>query len=84
MNALMMIQFFVMIGFYLVAGILLIVLMVKGINALSAYTKKTNMEIEKLQQDKCVESKSCCEGKAKTEEVVTEEATEEVTEEVAE
>ncbi|MGL4798218.1 MAG: hypothetical protein ACRCWY_02290 [Cellulosilyticaceae bacterium] len=43
------IQMLVMLGIYLVGGVSLIVLMIRGIQALGLYKKKVQLEIQKLQ-----------------------------------
>lgn len=55
MNAFFMIQAIAMMAFYLVGGVLLIILMIKGIQALSTYTKKAKLEMMQLEKDSCIQ-----------------------------
>lgn len=49
MNIFFMIQAIFMMAFYLVAGVVVIILMIKGIQALNVYMKKAKLEIQALQ-----------------------------------
>ncbi|MGL5675235.1 MAG: hypothetical protein ACRDDX_02365 [Cellulosilyticaceae bacterium] len=51
MEIMFQIQMLVMLGIYLVGGISLIVLMIRGIQALGLYKKKAKLEIQKLQME---------------------------------